>query len=305
MPASLRRFSFKAMGSNCEIQFHAESRIEAKKQARTLIAEAQRLETKYSRYRADSFLTQINQAAGNASGIIVDEETLKLFQHAEACFKQSDGLFDVTAGILREAWDFRKPKLPEQAQLEALRAKIGFDKLQWQEDSLLIPTGVEIDFGGIVKEYAADAVARLARNIGIEHGLVNLGGDFSIIGPKPDDNPWPVGIANPNQPAAMMARIELLDGGLASSGDYERCFVLEGKRYSHILNPKTGWPSDGLRAVSVAANLCTVAGSFATIAMLKPEQEALEWLEESSLPYIYMDSSEQIRGPAIQAQNSS
>ena len=122
-----------------------------------------------------------------------------------------------------------------------------------------------------------------------------------MIGSKPDSSPWPVGIANPRQPEAMMARINLRDGGLASSGDYERSFVLDGKRYSHILNPKTGWPSSGLRAVSVAANLCTVAGSFATIAMLREEQSALAWLEDSGLPYVYMDSSEEIKGPALQA----
>jgi thiamine biosynthesis lipoprotein len=106
----------------------------------------------------------------------------------------------------------------------ALLALIGFDKLCWQHQTLYLAPGMEVDFGGIVKEYAADAVTRLAREIGIAHGLVNLGGDFSVIGSKPDGSPWPVGIANPRQPKAMMARIDLLDGGLASSGDYARGF---------------------------------------------------------------------------------
>lgn len=301
MPYSLRRFSFKAMGSPCDLQFYDDSRIQARKRARELIKETQRLEQKYSRYQEDSFLSQINQSAGASAGISIDEETRKLFDHAETCFKLSDGLFDVTAGILRHAWNFRSPQLPDPAQLNDLLALIGFDKLRWQRQTLYLAAGMEVDFGGIVKEYAADAVARLACELGIAHGLVNLGGDFSVIGSKPDGAPWPVGIANPRQPETMMARIDLRDGGLASSGDYERCFVLDGNRYSHILNPKTGWPSSGLRAVSVAANLCTVAGSFATIAMLKEEQDALNWLEESGLSYVYMDSGEDIKGPALQA----
>lgn len=301
MPYSLRRFSFKAMGSSCELQFYDESRIQARKRARELILETQRLENKYSRYQAGSFLSQINQSAGARAGISIDQETRKLFDHAKTCFNLSDGLFDVTAGILRKAWDFRSPQLPDPAQLNALLALIGFEKLRWQRETLYLAAGMEVDFGGIVKEYAADAVTRLARELGIAHGLVNLGGDFSVIGSKPDGSAWPVGIANPKQPKEMMARIDLVDGGLASSGDYERNFVLDGKRYSHILNPKTGWPCSGLRAVSVAANLCTVAGSFATIAMLNEERDALIWLEESSLPYVYMDSSEAIKGPALQA----
>ena len=300
MPYSLRRFSFKAMGSPCELQFYDDSRVQARKRARELIQESQRLERKYSRYLEDSFLSQINRSAGASAGITLDEETRKLFDHAATCYHLSDGLFDVTAGILRNVWNFRLPQLPDPARLSALLAVIGFDKLRWQHQTLFLAAGMEVDFGGIVKEYAADAVSRLARELGIAHGLVNLGGDFSVIGSKPDGSPWPVGIANPRQPKAMMARIDLLDGGLASSGDYARGFVLDGKRYSHILNPKTGWPCSGLRAVSVAANLCTVAGSFATIAMLKEEQDALNWLEESGLPYVYMDSSEEIKGPALQ-----
>ena len=96
-----------------------------------------------------------------------------------------------------------------------------------------------------------------------------------------------------------MAKIDLLDGGLASSGDYERFFMHEGTRYSHILNPKTGWPSSGLRAVSVAANLCTVAGSVATIAMLKEEHEAISWLQESGLSHVYMDGEEAVSGVGL------
>ena len=158
---------------------------------------------------------------------------------------------------------------------------------------------MELDFGGIVKEYAADAAAKLGRALGVTHGLINLGGDFAVIGPQPDEQAWTIGVANPKEARSLMAKIDLLDGGLASSGDYERFFMYEGKRYSHILNPKTGWPSHGLRAVSVAANLCTVAGSMATIAMLQEENEAISWLQESGLSHVYMGSDEEISGVGL------
>jgi thiamine biosynthesis lipoprotein len=157
---------------------------------------------------------------------------------------------------------------------------------------------MEIDFGGIVKEYAADSLARLARTSGCNSGLLNLGGDFSVIGPMPEQKSWPIGITQPDSTGSIMATVNLSNGGLASSGDYERFFFFEGERYSHILNPTTGWPSKGLRAVSVASHLCTVAGSMASIAMLKSESDGIQWLTDSGLPHVYMKQDGSIGGPS-------
>ncbi len=294
-----KRFSFKAMGSFCEIRLCAESQSAAKKTATLLMDEVARLETKYSRFREDSVLSGINRAAGSSNGIEIDDETESLLEHALNCFSISDGLFDISAGALNGVWDFKQGEVPSQEQIDIALAHVGFDRLAWENSRLRLPQGAQIDFGGIVKEYAADSAARLARSLGVRHGLVNLGGDFSIIGPQTDDLPWPVAIASPESPPGIMAKVDLRDGGLASSGDYERFFIHEGRRYSHILNPKTGWPCAGLRAVSVAANLCTVAGSVATIAMLKDETEAKTWLEESQLPHVFMDSAERIGGSGL------
>ncbi len=299
MEPSLQRFGFQAMGSFCEVQLYDTSRIDAKRLSQVLAAEVVRLENKYSRYRTTSMLSEINFSAGAKLGIKIDTETRNLFEHARACYKQSDGLFDITSGILGRVWDFRSGKIPSQEAIDALLPRIGFDRLKWNRSRLYLPHGMEIDFGGIVKEYAADAVAKRGRDVGIKHGLVNLGGDFAVIGPQPGNKPWQVGVVNPKDHSSLMAKIPLTDGGLASSGDYERCIVHEGKRYSHILNPKTGWPCSGLRAVSVASSLATVAGSIATIAMLKEEADAIKYLEETSLPHVYMTSDETIAGPSM------
>jgi thiamine biosynthesis lipoprotein len=298
-----KKFSFKAMGSFCEIQLFDESRIRAKNVVNQLADEVARLEKKYSRFREDSFLSEINSSAGNKLGLAIDKETQSLFDHALSCFEQSDGLFDITAGALNKIWDFKKARVPNQKQIDAARAHVGFNKISCKDSHIHLPRDMQIDFGGIVKEYAADSVARLARSLGVEHGLVNLGGDFSVIGSQPGNKPWTVGISSPISDNGVMAKIELNAGGLASSGDYERFFMHEGERYSHILNPMTGWPSNGLRAVSIAANLCSVAGSVATIAMLKDESAAKTWLEDSGLAYVYMDSKEKIGSAGLNSEN--
>jgi len=287
------------MGSFCEIQIFDESRIHAKKIAHQLSAEVSRLELKYSRFRDDSLLTQINNSAGNQTGIKIDSETQSLLEHALNCFEQSNGLFDITSGALQKIWDFKKGIIPSQSQIDKVLPLVDFHKVSWKNSYLFMPQGMQIDFGGIVKEYAADSTARLGKSLGIQYGLVNLGGDFSVIGPQPDNKPWPIGVSNPKRKHSPIATINLLNGGLASSGDYERFFMHEGKRYSHILNPKTGWPNSGLRAVSIAANLCTVAGSIATIAMLLNEEDAKAWLQDSAFPHVYMDSEENVSGFAL------
>lgn len=298
MAPSLKRFSFQAMGSHCEVQLFDDSRIYAKRLAQKLGTEANRLEKKYSRFRSDSLVSHINAQAGSKHGIKIDQETKLLFDHALTCYEESEGLFDITSGQLSRIWDFKSGQVPDQQLITKALENTGFHKLNWHRSRLHMPAGMEIDFGGIVKEYAADSLAKLARALGSNSGLINLGGDFSVIGPMPENESWPIGIADPNSTNSIMASISLNDGGLASSGDYERFFFFEGERYSHILNPKTGWPSKGLRAVSVASHLCTVAGSMASIAMLKNEADGIQWLLESGQPHVYMQQDGEIGGPS-------
>ncbi len=120
-------------------------------------------------------------------------------------------------------------------------------------------------------------------------------GDIQIIGPRPDGGPWRIGIRHPRRPGALIQTVSLYRGGLASSGDYERCLLLDGVRYGYILNPKTGWPVRHLASVSVAADLCLIAGSAATIAMLK-EADGPDWLASLGLPHYWVDVRGEIGG---------
>ena len=285
------------MGSPCELRLYANDKKTASQIANDAIAEVNRLEKKYSRYRNDSVTTKINNSAGNKNGIKIDTETALLLNYAQVGYEQSAGLFDITSGILRKAWDFRSNKIPEQQEIEALLPLIGWNKLIWNPSILCLPLqGMELDFGGYVKEYAADVAANFCILAGIQGGLVNLGGDICIIGPHPDGSPWKVGIRHPRNPSMPMSFVMLSKGGLASSGDYERFMMVDGIRYAHIINPHTGWPVNTLASTSVCAEQCVVAGTSSTIAMLKGEQLGAAWLEELGLPYLCMKQNEEVFG---------
>jgi thiamine biosynthesis lipoprotein len=295
----LFRYPFKVMGSPCELQLYASAQSQADAAAALAQRELLRLETAYSRFRDDSLATRINRSAGSAQGIEVDAETAGLLDYAQQAWQQSDGLFDITSGVLRQVWDFKSQRLPAQAQIDAMLPRIGWQRLRWERPRLWLPRGMELDFGGYVKEYAADSAARVCREAGIRHGLVELGGDIALVGPHPDGRPWEVGIRNPRAPEKAIARIPLAQGAIASSGDYERYMNIGGHRYCHILNPKTGWPVQGLAGVSVVAEQCLIAGTASTVAMLKGEVEGPDWLAELGLTWLCIRPDGSLRGTAI------
>lgn len=289
--AELRYFhyDFAAMGSPCSIQLYASSAELGKQVAELVMDDVYRLEARFSRYREDSFLSEINRIAAQGGHITVDDETAGLLDYADTCYQQSDGLFDITSGILRRAWDFKSGHIPSQETIHALIDKIGWHKLSWRRPILAFPLpGMEIDFGGVVKEYAVDRAASLCWCAGIRHGIVNLGGDIKIIGPHFDGSPWRVAVRHPRQSDGILRTLLLHAGAMASSGDYERCITLNGVRYGHVLNPKTGWPVSYMAAVSVIGEFCVVAGSASTIGMLKEEQGA-DWLNELGLPHLWVN----------------
>lgn len=287
-PLSVR---FKAMGSPCEVRVVTPDQKQGAQVLEMAVKEVNRLHNKYSRYQPDSVLSQINQSAGKGKPYRLDDETKALLNYADVCFQQSDGLFDVTSGILRAIWNFKTIQqtaiLPSPAKIEKLLKLVGWQKVEWDEKHFYLPhKKMEIDFGGIVKEYAADAVASLCHSQGISSGLVDLGGDIRIIGPFPENETWNVFIQNPDKSKNYSTKLELLNGGIATSGVYERFIEIEGKRYSHLLNPKTGWPiEEGVASLTVLADQCIIAGSVSTMGMLQGKN-CLSWMQDNiDLPF--------------------
>ncbi len=285
------------MGGPCRLRLEVPADFEAAPAIAAAEAEVQRLEAKYSRYLDDSLTSAINRAAGAGEPTPIDAETAALLNYADTAWRESDGLFDLTSGVLRRAWDFRSGRPPRAGAVEEVLPLVGWQQVQWDSGSVYLPlAGMELDFGGCVKEYAADSAALCLRRAGVTAALVDLAGDLAAVGVPGGQRGWPVGIRHPEQPGGALAHLLLPEGGLASSGDYERCIELDGVRYGHILHPATGWPVRGLVAVSVLAPQCLVAGSSATIAMLKPAGEALHWLNRLGLPWMAVDAELRVHG---------
>jgi FAD:protein FMN transferase len=295
------RFEFQAMASSCSLQLDGRDERVIRKAATEAIAEVHRIESKFSRYLESSIVSRINRHAG-LDLIEVDPETNGLLDFADQLWTTSDGLFDITSGVLRKAWDFKKAVVPQPEHLQPLLSLVGWQRVGriGNRVRLMLP-GMELDFGGFGKEYAADrAAAVLVRN-GIDHALVNLGGDLHALGarglPELSGEPWQIEIQHPRPQTAQLseavAMLPLARGGLATSGDYERFFVKDGLRFCHILNPKTGWPVSYWQSVSVLAANTTAAGALSTIAMLKGP-DALEWLQTPGARYLAIGQDGQV-----------
>ena len=288
LPLQIHRLPFKAMGSACEVVLASHTQNEAESMAKLAIDEVLRIERKYSRYTTDSVIAKINQQAGRGA-LQCDDETWALFQFATQLFDKSDGLFDITSGVLRQAWDFKNPEVPTSQKLEALLPLVGWQKVVLQDQSIALPlAGMEVDLGGFGKEYAADRAAQVLKEKGVTHGYVNLAGDMRFLGPKPNGEPWMIGIQDPRARDQVVATLPITQGSLATSGDYERYFELNGQRYCHVLNPKTGMPVSYWRSVSVTSPATVVSGCTTTMAMLK-EADGLAFLQATGFDFFAID----------------
>ncbi len=274
------------MASDCELLIDPCPQA----QAQALLAQAQTrthaIERKYSRYRPDNLLAKLHRAQG--APVAIDAETHALLSFADHCHRLSDGLFDLTSGVLRRAWCFDgSDRVPSQAQIDALLPLIGWTRVEYDEHWLRLPVGMELDFGGIGKEYAVDQVAaQLAQEAPELSVLVNFGGDIAISRPRaPRRPPWQIGVADPKRPTEALLPLSLRHGALATSGDSQRYLLHNGQRYSHLLNPKTGWATQGGPAqLTVAGQSCLQAGLLATLALLHgPEAEA--FIRAQEMPY--------------------
>lgn len=258
---------FQAMASPCEIHVEGVAPDLARRLATHGVEETRRIERKFSRYRDDNIITRINHAQGHA--IEVDGETARLLDFAASLWELSAGRFDITSGILRRVWRFDgSDRIPSAAQVEALMPLVGWQQVDWDGRQIRLPAGMEIDLGGIGKEYAVDRVLERLAGEADAALLVNFGGDLRCNRPRADGQAWHVGVESTVNDQAE-ERIRLSSGALATSGDARRFLLRDGQRYSHILDPRTGWPvPDAPRSVTVAADTCTDAGALATLALL-------------------------------------
>jgi FAD:protein FMN transferase len=262
-------FMFHAMATPCELRLETNDRATALAASRAVESEARRIELKFSRYRDDSIVGQIN--ASNGKDVTVDAETAHLLDFAANCFDVSGGLFDITSGVLRRVWKFDgSDRLASAEQIKSVTPFVGWNKVTWRSPVIALPPGMEIDLGGLAKEYAVDRALAAMQAITKHPALVNFGGDLRVSGPRKNGLRWRVAIESVEAAGQLAGLLELADGAIATSGDSRRFLLKDGVRYGHILNPRTGRPvAHAPRSVTVAAATCVEAGMIATLAVLQ------------------------------------
>jgi len=261
------------MAGPCEVLMELAEQSVARDVLDAVAQCAWRIESKFSRYRNDNIVARINGALGIS--VDVDDETANLLDFAAHVHRLSDGMFDITSGILRRAWTFDGgSRAPARAELDSLLPLVGWSKVRWERPRITMLPGMQIDFGGIGKEFAVDQAVQVAARITAEPVLINFGGDLAVTRARHDDRAWRIGIEGaPGKSRRSAGFINLFAGALATSGDTYRFVEVAGRRLPHILDPRDGRPvRDAPHSVTVAAATCIQAGMLTTLAMLRGAQ---------------------------------
>lgn len=261
------------MGTTCEVQYSApEGDRQAAAFEDAALTWVQAFEAKYSRFQPDSLVSRINRAAGR-EWIEVDAEMEQLLGLCNTLHAMTQGVLDPTALPLIQLWNWKaaKPRIPGGDEIAAALRLVGWSKVQRRPGAIFLPEpGMALDFGGFGKEYAVDLVAQIAINYGIGAVLVDFGHDLRVLGTPPGRPAWHIGLEDPRRPGNTWASVALMGSrGIASSGDYVRCFQIGGRRYGHIIDPRTGWPvANGCTQATIIADTCLQAGVLSTTAFV-------------------------------------
>ena len=262
-------------------------------------SEIEKLDRLLNFFSDSSEVSEINRNAG-LKAVVVSPETFAVLEKAVYASGKTNGAFDVTIGSVTAMWDFHKRTKPEDKKIKERLPLVNYKNIILNKKSssvYLKKKGMLIDLGGIAKGYAADKAVEALKREGIKSGLVSISGDIKAFGLKPDLKPWKIGIRNPrseNKEDEIMATIEMTDMAISTSGDYERYFIIEGKRYHHILNPKTGYPVDECRSVSIIAKDGSVTDPFSTGIFILGAEKGIKLLEEMEIDGIIVDKNGKI-----------
>jgi len=280
---AMRKLTFPALGTICEVQYLAPGgAAQATVFEQAAVAWVETFEAKYSRFRPTSLVSKINAAAGS-SWVPVDEEMSQLLGLCDILHSMTNGILDPTALPLISLWNWKTehPALPSVHQIETARALVGWTKVQRAPGKILLPSpGMALDFGGFGKEYAVDIVAQMALDHGINNVLVDFGHDLRALGAPSGKPLWHIGLEDPQNPGKTNGSMGISGRGVASSGDYIRHFKINGHRFGHIIDPRTGWPvSNGCTQATVLADTCLHAGVLSTTAFVLGQAEGIKFIQ--------------------------
>lgn len=275
----------RLMGNSFEITVVAEDEIWASEMITQAVTEIQRIERLLTTFDEFSQTNLINRFAG-IQPVKVDREIYDLIQRSIKISELTSGAFDITYGSIdKRLWNFDKTMtaLPDENTARELVRLIDYRKIILNESDcsvMLLEKGMRIGFGGIGKGYAADRAKKMLQDRGVESGIVNASGDLTTWGMQADGNPWTIGIAHPDNANLPFSHMNITDMSVATSGNYEKYVTIDGKKYSHTINPKTGLPVRGIKSVTIISPFAEIADAMATPVTVMGIQAGLDLINQ-------------------------
>lgn len=280
------------MGTFARVVVIAEDSNTAKKCIETALAEIHKVDDLMSDYKSDSEISRVNRD-GAKTAVHLEPSTYEVLQRSIQFSKLTDGAFDITIGPLVDLFHQAEKKqvAPTKEQIAQAKSKVGFEKLKLDDQNRTVRFAVEgmrLDLGGIAKGYAVDKAVEAMQTCGAIGGMVDIGGDIRCFGtPLKGKKYWIIGLQNPNSGKDIAGRdvvlkLQLTNAAVATSGDYQQFVLIEGKRYSHIINRKTGTSTEGISSVTIIANNATDADALATAVSVMGAEKGLELIESTN-----------------------
>jgi FAD:protein FMN transferase len=275
----------RLMGNTFEFTVVCENEKQALEKIALAIAEIRRIEKLFTTFDENSQTNQINQMAGKCP-VKVDREVFELIKRSLKISAVTDGAFDITYGSIdKRLWNFDNTitRLPDAATAKSMVRLIDYRNVILNEQEctvMLKEKGMRIGFGGIGKGYAADKAKAILVREGIQNGIVNASGDLITWGRQANQQPWTIGIAHPDNARAAFSWLNISDLAIATSGNYEKYVMIDGKKYSHTINPKTGMPVTGIKSVTIISPYAEIADAMATPVMVMGVQAGLDLINQ-------------------------
>lgn len=272
------------MGSKFEITLVDKDSLSAEKNIDKSVSEIRRIENLISEWNPETQISEVNRNAG-IKPVKVDAEVFALTEKGIYFSQLTDGAFDISIVAMDKIWKFDDSmnELPSKESIRNSVKNVGYQNIILDKTNSTIflkNKGMKIGFGSIGKGYAADKTRELMKSFGVKAGIINASGDISTWGTQPDGTPWAIGINNPFRDDTIAAVLYLKENAVTTSGSYEKYAEINGKRYSHIMNPKTGYPSTGLTSVTVVGPNATMANGFSTSIMVLGRKKGLKLIKK-------------------------
>ena len=275
----------RLMGNHFEISIVAADEAWANDMIGKAVAEIQRIEKLLTTYNEESETNRINQSAGIAPAKVC-EETFRLIQRSIRISGITQGAFDISYGSVdKSLWNFdaNMTNLPDEKTAKRMVRLINYRNIILDENELTVflkEAGMRIGFGGIGKGYAAEMAKQTLKNLGVQNGIVNASGDLTTWGFQPDGKPWTIGIVNPNMSGKIFSHVNVTDMAVATSGNYEKFVMINGVKYSHTINPRTGLPVRGIKSVTIISPNAEIADAMATPVTIMGIQAGLDMINQ-------------------------